>query len=228
MQAPLRLTWQQQHPSGSCCSFGPWWHGNTFLHHSTSQLLGPRYWKTPQTRFAPPKLQQPWVQLVDIAPLPAWLVGQPCSTRNLLCWRWRSWCGMVCVELPQRNKGIEGTRPSTLRLGQIKYGRHCGWGLVEFRLSFHRTWSGQVQGLAGAVEHQISSDVVVTVLILVRVIWVLELLPASRFQMASEIKLRACTPVPVKRDIWGLIKDIRVTLKGTGALSEQYSASHTV
>ena len=38
--------------------------------------------------------------------------ASPCGNLLLRCWR--SWCGMVGVELPRRNKGIKGTLPSTL------------------------------------------------------------------------------------------------------------------
>ena len=52
------------------------------LHHSDSTRLGLSHRQTPQTRLAPPKLPQPLVQLLDIAPLsplPAGLVGGICT-----------------------------------------------------------------------------------------------------------------------------------------------------
>ena len=51
---------------------------------------------------------------------------------------------MVSVELPRRNRGIQGTH--------AEYGR--GRGLVKLwhPLNFHRTRTGQIQGLQGAVD----------------------------------------------------------------------------
>ena len=50
------------------------------LHHSDSTCLGLSHRQTPQTRLAPPKPPQPLVQLIDVAPLSARLVGGMCTT----------------------------------------------------------------------------------------------------------------------------------------------------
>ena len=52
------------HPGGMAATLSP------VLHHSYSESthLGLSHRQTPQTRLAPPKLPQPLVQLVDIAP----------------------------------------------------------------------------------------------------------------------------------------------------------------
>ena len=49
------------------------------LHHSDSTRLGLSHRQTSQTRLAPPKPLPALVQLVDVAPLSAGLVGGVCT-----------------------------------------------------------------------------------------------------------------------------------------------------
>ena len=49
--------------------------------------------------------------------------ASPCG--NLALWCWRSWCGMVGVELPRRKRGIKGTMlPAHWQRGPH---RECAW-----------------------------------------------------------------------------------------------------
>ena len=63
-------------------------------------LLSLSHRQAPQTRFALPKLPQPLVDLVHVASLPAHssaASASPCGNLAPMCWR--SWYGMVGVEL---------------------------------------------------------------------------------------------------------------------------------
>ena len=51
----------------------------TILCHCYAPLLSLSHRQAPQTRFAPPKLPQPLVHLVDVASLPALLIGCICQ-----------------------------------------------------------------------------------------------------------------------------------------------------
>ena len=60
---------------------GPGRHGplRTILCHCYAPLLSLSHRQAPQTRFAPPKLPQPLVDLVHVASLPALLIGCICQ-----------------------------------------------------------------------------------------------------------------------------------------------------
>ena len=68
-------------PWEPCVAFGP---GSprpsrTILCHCYAPLLSLSHRQAPKTRFAPPKLPQPLVDLTHVAPLPARLVGCICQ-----------------------------------------------------------------------------------------------------------------------------------------------------
>ena len=72
----------------------------TILCHCDAPLLSLSHRQAPQTRFALPKLPQPLVDLVHVASLPAHssaASASPCGNLAPMCWR--SWYGMVGVEL---------------------------------------------------------------------------------------------------------------------------------
>ena len=76
--------------------------------------------------------------------------ASPCE--NLLCWR--SWCGMIGVGLPRRNRGIKGTRPRTSAARPTH--TECAW--VRAQTASARP--GQGHGLEGASEHELDLRVI--------------------------------------------------------------------
>ena len=75
--------------------------------------------------------------------------ASPCGNLAPRCWR--SWCGMVGVELPRRERGIKGTRPSTSAT-RPTYRMGFGEGLYSFCTSIASIGApGQDHGLEGAV-----------------------------------------------------------------------------
>ena len=88
--------------------------------------------QAPQTRFAAvprpkaPNCHNHWTthwlisyKLLPVLPYSSVASASPYGNLAFLCWR--SWCGMVGVELPRRKRGIKGSRPSTLAVRPTYY-----------------------------------------------------------------------------------------------------------
>ena len=72
--------------------------------------------RPPRRGLPRPNCHSHWLILYTLLPfLPDSSAASvsPCGNLAPLCWRTRSWCWMVGVELPGRKRGIKGTRPST-------------------------------------------------------------------------------------------------------------------
>ena len=109
-------------PPGAPAALGPWEPCGAFgpcplctIHClCDAPLLSLSHWQAPQTSLPRPNCHNHWLisyTLLHFLPDSSAASASPCGNLALQCWR--SWCGMVGVELPRRKRGVKGTRPST-------------------------------------------------------------------------------------------------------------------
>ena len=101
------LTWEP------CCAFGPG-SPRPSSHHPLRRSSVSATGRPPRRGLPCPNCHNHWLisyTLLPFLPDSSAASASPCGNLALLCWR--SWCGMVGVELPRRKRGIKGMRPST-------------------------------------------------------------------------------------------------------------------